>query len=194
MAKPSCRAFGKEALGCWIPHWGIYRSYLHSYSLRPCFPLIHVLPAAPRELLEAQLYWGAFLSQRPVIAPHYLQKESHRPQVGLQSFPGTRPSVTILWFFPVNLFFQLWNLYCTSSSCWPWLFSPSGMPFLLQGVLQEVPLIGITFSFHGLCLDLCCNPGCSLLVVTCVCLCLLLAWEPLKAGDLIYSFWSLLEV
>ena len=71
-------------------------SYLHSCSLRPCFPLIHLLPAAPRELPEVQLYWGASLSQRPVIAPHYLQKKSHRPQVGLQSFPGTRPSVTIL--------------------------------------------------------------------------------------------------
>lgn len=65
-----------------------------------------MLPAAPRELPEVQLYWGASLTQTPVIAPLGLQEESHRPQVGLQSFPGTKPSVTIQEYFPGNLFFQ----------------------------------------------------------------------------------------
>lgn len=54
-------------------------------------------------------------------------------------------------------------------------------------------LFFLSLSPHGLCLDLCCNPLCNLLVVTYMCLCLLLVWEPLQDGDLILLLLSLIQ-
>lgn len=83
MTKPSCCALGREALACWIPHWGITQILPPFLQFKARLPSDSHASCTPRELPEAQLYWGASLTQRPVIAPLCLQKD--KPQASGRS-------------------------------------------------------------------------------------------------------------
>lgn len=69
-----------------VPQWPTPDHYQHKAPL----------PTASKELWRPQLCWGASLSQRPLVPPLCLQKESHMPQLHYPGLSRIRAQFTFL--------------------------------------------------------------------------------------------------